>query len=87
VYYNGVFGKNTAVRYAPLFEGFKEEIVLYENVGNEFRFLLKPNGLKAEMNGKQIDLIDPKTDEVKAEISPIFVYDRGSFIIFPFHPS
>jgi hypothetical protein len=77
VYYDGIFGKSTAIRYAPVFNGFKEDVVLYENVGNEFKFLLKPNGLIAELVESHIELYDPETKEVIAEISPIFVYDSA----------
>ena len=75
VYYDGVFGENTALRYAPLFDGFKEEVVLYENVGNEFGFLLDTSGLKPEFDGDYINLIDSETKEIVAVISPIYVYD------------
>ena len=75
VWYDGVFGDNTTLRYAPLFEGFKEEIVLYKNVGNEFSFILKANGLVAELDESQINLIDPETRDTVFKVSPIYVYD------------
>jgi hypothetical protein len=76
VYYDGVFGKNTAIRYAPMFNGFKEDIVLYENVGNIFNFSIKTNGLTAKLTeGGSIALSDGK--DIIAGISPIFVYDSN----------
>ena len=77
VYYDGLFGDGTALRYTPIFSGFKEDIVLYRNVGNTFRFTLNPNGLTPVLDNGYIKLLQPKTGEVAAEISPIFVYDSA----------
>jgi predicted phosphodiesterase len=76
VYYDEVFGRGTAVRYTPMFDGFKEDVVLSENVGNEFRFLLNPNGMRAEITEiGSVDLLDPMTGESAVSISPVYVYD------------
>jgi hypothetical protein len=75
LYYDGTFGVNTATRYMPTFEGFKYEVVLFENAGNEFRFTLNTNGLRAVQSGNQIELLDPETGENVGDISPVYVYD------------
>ena len=77
VEYSGVFGPNTILRYSPLFGGFKEDIILTENIGsNEFSFNVNIGKLQmAESESGGIKLIDELTGEVKAEISPVYVYD------------
>ena len=80
VIYEDVFGEQTAVQYTTLFDGFKEDIVLYERdgtIGNTFPFVLKTNGLIAEIVDTQINLTDPELGEVVGVISPIFVYDSN----------
>jgi hypothetical protein len=76
VYYDGSFGKDPKLRYEPLFSGFKEDIILDSYVGNEFRFILETDGLIPEMNNEGgINLVNAKTEEKFAMISPIYVYD------------
>jgi hypothetical protein len=77
VVYDGAFGNDTAVQYTTLFNGFKEDIVMYENVGNEFSFILKTNGLVAQIDGMNINLTDPVSGAVVAVADPIYVYDSS----------
>ncbi|MCL2023417.1 MAG: hypothetical protein FWG82_03500 [Oscillospiraceae bacterium] len=74
IYYDEVFGEGTSVKYEPQFGGFKEEIIIEENVGNVFRFILEAQGLTPVAENGGLKLVDP-VGEAVAEISPIFVYD------------
>jgi hypothetical protein len=75
VRYNNTFGDGTTLRYSALFSGFKEDIILDNNVGNVYQFLLKPNGLQALMNENAIYLVEPDTQMEVAYINPVYVYD------------
>jgi murein DD-endopeptidase MepM/ murein hydrolase activator NlpD len=78
VYYDGIFGRRTALRYTPTFEGFKEEVVLYENVGiNRFSFVVRTNGLALVYDGGAYSLVDPVTRETAGNIGEIIVYDSS----------
>jgi murein DD-endopeptidase MepM/ murein hydrolase activator NlpD len=78
VYYGGVFGRYTALRYSPTFEGFKEEVVLERNVGtNRFSFTVQTNGLELVYDGGAYSLIKPGTCETVGGISGIYVYDSS----------
>jgi hypothetical protein len=76
VYYYGVFGKDTALRYTPVFSGFKEDIVLFSNVGNEYSFLLRTGGLTPNLENGRIYLLDAKK-EVAGIIEEIFIFDSA----------
>ena len=76
VYYNDVFGKNTVLRYSPMFDGFKEDIILLENTGNEFSFLLKTGGLTPVIENGHILLLDKKGEQVGL-IGDIVVFDSS----------
>jgi len=75
VFYDGVFGKDTTIRYTPTFSGFKEDIILMSNKGNKFSFILRTGGLNAVQNDTEILLTDPKTGEVLALIESVYVFD------------
>jgi murein DD-endopeptidase MepM/ murein hydrolase activator NlpD len=78
VYYDGVFGRHTALRYSPTFEGFKEEVVLYRNVGqNRFDFTVRTNGLTLVYDGGEFSFVDPATRDVVGNIGGIWVYDSS----------
>jgi hypothetical protein len=78
VYYDSVFGRHTAVRYTPIFEGFKEEVVLYRNIGvNRFDFTVRTNGLSLTYEGGTFSLVEPSTGDVVGGIGEIFVYDSS----------
>ena len=76
VEYPAVFDDSISVRYTPTFKGFKEDIILYENVGiNTFCFKLKTNGLQLTQEDGFVFLLDPLDGQAKAYFSPIYVYD------------
>lgn len=80
VQYNGVFGNKTNLRYSATFEGFKEDIILYENTGvNSFRFKLKTNGLSLVCGeDEQYYLSNPLSGERLAAIGELIVYDSNN---------
>lgn len=78
IYYDGVFGSDTSVRYTPTFSGFKEDIVLYKNTDNHFYFIIKSGTLETITENNIIHFADPKTGEIVATIDAVYMYD--SFI-------
>jgi hypothetical protein len=79
VIYDNVFGDSTKLRYTPTFMGFKEDLILEQNIGiNQFGFILKAGELQAILQNGCIYLIDPLTGEIEATVSPIYVYDSYS---------
>ncbi len=81
VEYPNVFDKNISVRYTPTFEGFKEDIILKENVGiNEFSFKIKTGGLSLIQDEGIYYLADPLTGEKIIQIGDIVIYDSKSAV-------
>lgn len=60
VYYDGVFGEFTGIRYEPSFSGYKEDIVLEKNVGNKFGFILETGDLVPVLENGVIYIRDEK---------------------------
>lgn len=79
VAYQDVYGADTILRYTPMFDGVKEDIILEKNVGiHTFTFELDTHGMTAAVDDEGGVLIyDPKTKEIKASISPIVLYDSS----------
>lgn len=79
VEYSEVFSNNINIRYYPMFNGIKEEIVLekYEGI-NEFQFVLETNGLEVSDDGGVIYLIDPEKQSVVGHISDIVIFDSSA---------
>ena len=75
VVYPDIFGEKTELRYETTFNGFKEDIVLYENCGNVFSFTVNAQGTYLENENGAINFVDKSSGEVKAVMSPIYVYD------------
>ncbi|HCA30985.1 MAG TPA: hypothetical protein DEP23_16230, partial [Ruminococcaceae bacterium] len=77
VQYKGVFGSKTSIRYSSTFEGFKEDIILDENIGvNEFKFRLKTNGLSLVNTGDgNYCLANPLSGKVMAAVGDLVVTD------------
>lgn len=75
LYYNA-FGENTALKYTPLFNGYKEDIILEEYVDKELKFVLNPNGLSPVISDGTVKLLD-SSEEVVAVINPIYAYDSN----------
>lgn len=81
VEYPNVFDKNISVRYTPTFEGFKEDIILKENVGiNEFSFKIKTGGLSLIQAEGVYYLADPLTGEKIIQVGDIVIYDSKSAV-------
>ena len=78
VVYDSVFGRDTKVQYSPLFNGFKEDIILASySETNEFAFSLTTNGLSmAEKDGLYY-LSDPKSGKAVINIGDLLVYDNS----------
>lgn len=79
VEYSKVFSNNISIRYYPMFNGIKEEIVLekYEGI-NEFQFVLETNGLEVSDDGGVIYLIDPEKQSVVGHVSDILIFDSSA---------
>ena len=76
VEYDKVFGKNTALRYSATLNGFKEDLILKENIGvNAFSFRVKTNGLSLVKEGEVCYFADPLTGEMVSRVGDILVYD------------
>ena len=63
------------MRYETIFNGFKEDIVLYENCANVFSFTVNVQNTYLENENGAINFIDKSTNALKAVMSPIYVYD------------
>lgn len=76
VYYYGVFGENTAVRYTPTFSGVKEDIILFDkSETSKFSFVLDCNGLEPTVENDIIALRDKESGDIVATVGSIYVYD------------
>ena len=79
VSYAGTFGADTTLRYTPLLNGFKEDIILSSYTGvNEFSFRLNTNGLSLVLEDDACHFIDPATGEKVARVGDLLVYDSKS---------
>lgn len=78
VSYENVFGTATEIRYTPLLNGFKEEIILDSYSGvNEFAFVLKTNGLQMRQEAGHWYLVNPETKENVVNVGDLLVYDSS----------
>lgn len=76
VEYRNVFSDTTNIRYTPMFNGIKEDIILEEYDGiNEFVFALKTNGLEVSDTGGTAYLVKPDDQLVVGCISDIVIFD------------
>lgn len=81
VYYDNAFGQNTSLRYKPTFSGFKEEIILYENVGSQFSFIMECGTLVATIENNNIIIRNPDTGDIVATMDAVFLYDSYTGVI------
>ena len=76
VTYSGVFGSGTRVEYTQTFAGFKEIIILENDVGiSDFSFNLITGGLYIEERGGKLALVDPSTDSTAATLGSLVIWD------------
>lgn len=75
VVYDDVFGKNIQLQYEPIFEGYKENIVLNDDKVNKFSFVVEADGTYLEKNCEAINIVNSETKKTVAVINPIYVYD------------
>lgn len=75
VYYENSFGQGTSLRYKTTFSGFKEDIILYGNVGNQFHFIVECGTLIPALENNTVVFTNSDTQEVVAMFDPVFVYD------------
>ncbi len=81
VEYLNVFDEKISLRYTPTFNGYKEDIILQENVGlNEFQFKLTTDGLQLVEEYGLLYLSNPLTGKKIVSIGDIVVYDSAPFI-------
>ena len=78
VEYPNVFANGVSVRYTPSFGGYKEDIILNENVGkNRFEFKLTTNGLSlVQAATGNYYLAEPLTGEYITALGNVVVYDH-----------
>lgn len=79
VTYSDVFG-TADILYAPLYSGFKEDIILESYNGvNEFNFFIYTNGLTPIKNENgSVSFFDPDTAESVAEMMQVVCYDANN---------
>lgn len=77
IQYRDVFGKETVLKYTPLFSGLKEEIILQRPAENKIQFLLKTYEMEAVLTDNVISLFSDGTRCV-GEISKITIYDSSA---------
>lgn len=75
VVYDDVFGKDIQLQYEPIFEGYKENIVLNDDKVNKFSFIIEADGTYLEKNCEAINIVNSETKKTVAVINPIYVYD------------
>ncbi len=75
MYYNKAFGQGTALRYKTTFSGFKEDIILYENVGNQFDFIIECGTLIPALENNTVVFTNPDTHAAVAMFDPVFIHD------------
>ena len=76
--YAEVLGKDITLRYTPVFNGFKEDIIIDRYTGvNEFTFSVKTNGLSVTEENGRYYLSDPQTGEHKINIGELIIYDSS----------
>lgn len=85
IVYNDVFGDNTSLRYSATFDGFKEDIILYNYSGqNCFSFQLTTNGLSLVHDEiGDLYLSNPLTGEYVASIGSLIILDSGNHAFTP----
>ena len=76
VYYKEAFGNNTVLKYTPLLNGVKEDIILYsENDVNRYDFIIKTNNIVIKKIGDQVCGINIDGNTI-LEIGDIVIYDN-----------
>ena len=79
--YPGVFGENTILRYTPLLNGVKEDIVLEEYTGvSSFKFKLAVDKLLLSDKEGRIEFIDENGEPV-IEFSDVIAYDSSGMVV------
>lgn len=80
VIYEQPFGEFTRLRYTPTFTGFKEDLILEQNVGNQFSFIISTSDYHVSKEGGQVVFTSLTGDETIV-MEPVYVYD--SFVGVP----
>ena len=76
--YEDVFGDSSTLRYTPLFNGFKEDIIIESFNGiSEYDFTIKTNGLRFVSEYDQYYLADPETNDIVALVGELIVFDSS----------
>ena len=77
--YDGIYGANTYVTYTQNFNGYKENIILGEDIGKtQFPFLVRTNGLKIVNNVQTLSFIDPITQEIIGGFGTLIMWDSNN---------
>lgn len=77
VEYAGAFGDSTVLRYTPMFNGYKEDLIIYEYTTNVFSFVMETNGLTPISDESGSIILFGEDSEPCATINPLYVYDSG----------
>ena len=78
VAYNDVFGAGIDIKYSPLHNGVKEDIILHSYTGvNAFDFLLNTGGLKAYFEKNSYYLAEAADSDMRIDLGDVIVYDAN----------
>ena len=78
VFYDQAFGENTAIQYKPDFNGYKEEIILYnENAPTSYSFEIKCDNMYIVKENRILNFISEYTDEILFTTDPFYIYDSS----------
>ena len=78
VFYEQAFGKDTAIQYKPDFNGYKEEIILYnEKAPTSYSFEIKCEDMYILKENGILNFYSEFTDEVMFTTDPFYIYDSS----------
>lgn len=75
IVYDDAFGNSAQLQYEATFDGFKENIVIYDGEINTFSFIAEADGMYIEEENGALNFVELTSGDVAATISPIYVYD------------
>lgn len=75
IIYRNVFGGDAQLQYETTFDGFKENIVIFDDSMNTFKFMVEAEGMYIVDENGALNFIKNDTKDIVATISPIYVFD------------
>ena len=78
VIYEQAFGEDTAIRYKPTFNGYKEDIILYNgNAPTSYSFEIKCDNLYILKENGAMNFYSEFTDKIMFSTDPYYIYDSS----------